>query len=396
MLTPFIDAVYEAILATVPAGAPVSRHRLKQTDIPRPVGHFLELTLERRLALQVTDLDRVAEGWVDHRASEVCEARDAFFRVLAENAQFPEEEWPRALRQGVERVVAFLVRPVPTMVHFLFGDESGPVLRDDLLRRTRYFIAHAYLGTTAEALLSRTGSAPVERREFSESLERVEKSVTAEWSTDDWVRALAPLLDLARMADLDGVPLDVLDAFFAAKDAPLRAARIHAYGKRKGLGALDAGDVRAALTDDTLSPAPETGDRPAKAAEPGVPLWQQFRPGTEQATGSRLAPDPGQPLWQRFREPATDGEQKPAALHVLERDVLGDAGEGRDAFVRDLFGGSEEEYGRLLGRLRAATTWAAASRILGDDLFRKHKIDIYSPSAVDFTNAVEERYRRDT
>lgn len=398
MFTSFSDAVFDHLMTTVPAGAPVARQRLSQPDVPRPIGHFLDLSLQRRVALQVTDLDRIAVGWVDHRTAEVAAGREAFVKVLVENAQFPVDEWPLALRQAVERVVSHLVRPVPTLVHFLFGEESGPVERDDLLRRSRYFVAHAYLGTTAEALLSRTGTGPVNRRDLSEALERVERSVTSEWSTDDWFRALSPLLDLARLAEVDGVPLAMLDAFFSAKDAPLLAARIHAYGKRKGRQALDGDEVRAALADATHTLETEPAGAPARAAAPaagGVPLWQQFRPGSESPADQGAGAESGEPLWKRFREPAADGDRS-ASLHVLERDVLGVAGGKRDDFVRDLFSGSEEEYGRILGRLRAATTWAAASRILGEDLFRKHKIDIYSPAAVEFTNAVENRYRRDS
>lgn len=395
MTTVFNDAVFDHLMATVPAGAPVSGQRLAQPEIPRPIGHFLGLTLERRLRLKASDINGIAAGWVDYHSSEVTAGVEAFLDVLVANAQFPEDEWPRALRQAVERVVDHMVRPVATLVHFLFADETGPVRREDLLRRARYFIAHPYLGTTAEALLARTGSAPVERRELSEALERVERSVTSEWSTDDWIRALNPLLDLARTSGLDGVPLEMLEAFFQDKNAPLRAARLHAYGKRKKRDALDQGDVRAALTDETLGPAMD--EEPARKNDAGSdePLWRQFRPDSESATGEHFAPASGEPLWKRFREPSAVDDQ-PAALHVLEQDVLGEAGIGREAFVRELFSGSEEEYGRLLGRLRAATSWAAASGILGEDLFRKNRIDIYSPAAVDFTNAVEKRYRRES
>lgn len=394
MLTSFIDAVHEAVTATVPAGAPVSRQRLVQPDIPRPIGHFLEQTLERRIVLQITGLDDIAPEWVDHRSAEVAAGREAFARVLTENAQFPVEEWPRALRQAVERVVTHLVRPVPTFVHFLFGEDGGPVSRQDLLRRTGYFVAHAYLRTTAEALIERTGSGPIERRELSEALERVERSVTAEWSTDDWLRALGPLTDLARYAGLEGVPLPVLDAFFEAKDAPLLAARVQAYGKRQRQAALSEAAIREALADRPADAEPVRPRPSAAESRESVPLWQQFRSGAEPAAGSRVAAAPGEPLWKRFREPAAEGDA--TALHLLEQDVLGEDGtRQREVFVSSLFGGSEEAYARLLGRLRAATSWAAASRILGEDLFRKHKIDIYSPPAVDFTNAVEHRFRRD-
>jgi hypothetical protein len=47
----------------------------------------------------------------------------------------------------------------------------------------------------------------------------------------------------------------------------------------------------------------------------------------------------------------------------------------------------------VLRRLAEADNWNEASQIIASDIFRKHKVNIYSDAAVHFTNAVESRFR---
>lgn len=78
----------------------------------------------------------------------------------------------------------------------------------------------------------------------------------------------------------------------------------------------------------------------------------------------------------------------------LERTVLGEHGaQHRESYVNALFAGSEAEYRDVLERLSAAPSWTDASRIIASDVFRRHRVNIYSDPAVSFTNAVESRYQ---
>jgi hypothetical protein len=86
----------------------------------------------------------------------------------------------------------------------------------------------------------------------------------------------------------------------------------------------------------------------------------------------------------------------PAApdLRTLEQRVLGPSGTPhRDQFVRHLFAGSQRAYEQALHHLEAASDWPTASRIIAEEVFRQHRVNIYSDPAVTFTNAVERRFR---
>ena len=128
------------------------------------------------------------------------------------------------------------------------------------------------------------------------------------------------------------------------------------------------------------------------------PLWKRFQSGPSPASPSAKPPegeDDGTPLWQRF-QPEADEDTPAEVTTTLERDVLGERGpSNRALFIRELFGGSEEDYKHTLKRLRSASNWGRASQIIAEDVFRTHQVNIYSDPAVLFTNAVEDRFRND-
>ena len=84
-----------------------------------------------------------------------------------------------------------------------------------------------------------------------------------------------------------------------------------------------------------------------------------------------------------------------ASLDDLERGVLGPrAPEKRAWFVRELFGGDPEAYAAVLRHLSGVTSWDEAWKVIGAEVFRKHRVNIYGPAAVAFTDAVEARHKQ--
>jgi hypothetical protein len=163
--------------------------------------------------------------------------------------------------------------------------------------------------------------------------------------------------------------------------------------------------------------------------EGATPLWKQFQQGRA-GSASDEGTDGGseghrQPLWAQFRQgqeervsnavsegeeakaSASDGSDAAGAsastpsarestedLETLEREILGTTDPPhRAVYVRQLFGGDETAYRQVLRRLRTADSWGEASQIIASDVFRAHKVNIYSDAAVHFTNAVESRFR---
>lgn len=163
-------------------------------------------------------------------------------------------------------------------------------------------------------------------------------------------------------------------------------------------------------------------DKPPGISSPAdpVPLWKQFqhgqsrpapspppipRPNESEPSRPRTAPPQSsvgerKPLWMRYAHvaPRTSATVRgePAGLaddlDRLEETVLGEASRDRALFLRYLFGGSKADYSTVLLKLSKASDWTEASRIIGNDVFQRNQVDIYSDAAVAFTDAVESRF----
>ena len=193
------------------------------------------------------------------------------------------------------------------------------------------------------------------------------------------------------------------------------------------------------LDDDASAAAPSQPAAPVQnGSESAEPLWKQFRPAsapapveevfetaavTEQTPMENGAPatleqDSPAPL-ERVAPPDTSTRifafesdsaaplpEEPAAseaspdvskasegLAGLESAVFGErGGRNRGLFVQCLFQGQEDAYEAVLQRLHGARDWSDASQIIAHDVFMKYQVNIYSPPAVTFTEAVEARY----
>ena len=174
----------------------------------------------------------------------------------------------------------------------------------------------------------------------------------------------------------------------------------------------------------------EASSGPEASDDASVPLWKRFQQGRSSSAAEAGADGEAsgqEPLWSRFRhdrderlsdavaEEAEDGpaapDEAPAAgrpgadapaasggrntdLEALERAALGVSNPPhRAVYVRQLFGGNQADYQQVLRRLAQADSWGEASQVIASDIFRAHKVNIYSDAAVHFTNAVESRFR---
>lgn len=135
--------------------------------------------------------------------------------------------------------------------------------------------------------------------------------------------------------------------------------------------------------------------------------------GSEAATGQTVNDE--DPIWKRFSSSETlstadaaaavgtarpdaalidDFADEALSLNAAERRALGESDpERRRWFVNALFSGSERDYGHVVRRLARVPSWTAASQIIARDVFRKHRVNIYSEPAVAFTDAVESQVR---
>src|SRR5690606_14801007 len=141
-----------------------------------------------------------------------------------------------ALRKAVDQVVNFLVRPAHTLTEHVFETSEGPLPSAVVHRRLAFFAAYPYLRDVIEAYFTQRNLEQIDRARFTSLLARVDRQMTEDNTTADWLRTLDPLFDLVRTVPAlsAAVPTVLLRAFFAEKGAQDVQQRLLAAQERQG------------------------------------------------------------------------------------------------------------------------------------------------------------------
>ena len=468
------DPLYERLLDAFPARRAYTRADWPEDGMPGPVRHFLEQLLQHHSRREARRLRRARTEWVDYDHPEVEEAVRAFFDAVEAHTQIPADAWPDALQQATRHTTAYLVRPVPTLTRFVYGEQAEPLALDAVDRRMRFFGPYAYLRKAVQAYARERNLDAFGPDRFETFLYQFDERMTGDFEAARWVSLLEPLFETARWAtDAREVPVRLLRTFFSEKKASTIEQAL-ARAAREGHDALGPTALRRLITSTTTDAeasapdGPPTGDAPplpddvtpdrdegpadddmwgvqgaarpagqgdeAAASTDGAdgegatPLWQQFQQGrtrsasapSESAGDGGGSGDDDAPLWSQFRQgggraasaaEGADGAsgtsggaagsgggngtpERGPDLQALEQEIMGTSHPPhRSVYIRQLFDGDEDAYRAVLQRLRTADSWSEASDIIASDVFRQHKVNIYSDAAVHFTNAIEERFR---
>ena len=136
-----------------------------------------------------------------------------------------------------------------------------------------------------------------------------------------------------------------------------------------------------------------------------VPLWMQFQQDNEtenattaseaisQGEADKTSPPPSPPSSPFNRQPKT-ATVNTLSLDQIEEEVLGIYGStNRGLFIENLFAGSNEAYEQFLHQVKQIPDWSSVSQVIAEEVFKKHKVNIYSPVAIMFTESIEEQFR---
>ena len=426
MIRDIVDSLFEKLLEAFPARRPYTQDDFQRDAMPAAIAHFLNRLLKERISREIEHLKMTRSEWVDYEAREVRRAQHAFASALEENAHVPVDQWEEALRRAVRLTTAYLTRPVTTLVDFVFQGEERTCSMPVIKQRIGFFKDYAYLHDIIERYADRKGVQEMERTRFASLLHRIDRQMVEDYGPDQWIRLLKPLfaqMEAVPATAGKGVPAALLQTFFEEKKADALARQLAAAssGQREwtpgrlrqllesGKETRPAPDQEAAHLEKTASSPPPAQPAPDPQEEEGpLPLWKQFRPrsgGIPEKQKDRRTPSPPKkpspspsspekdvPRWKQFR--AGSSEANKDELDALERKVLGRRGQSnRSLFLNQLFDGSREEYRRVLHKLSGIGSWSQASRIIGKEIFKKNKVNIYSDAAVAFTDAVQSRYR---
>ncbi len=417
MLTTLKERLSDRIAQQVSSNEFHSTAELTGPDIPADIGHFLVQALERRAGLEARDLMRFSSPWFDFESAPIRQTVLEFLNSLARQARFPHADFEHSLSRAVSICCDYLIHPVSTLAAFAAADPDKDHSEEAIRRRAGYFLHYSYILEAVHAFLSRTPADEVERSRLEAHLRRVDADKCASMTADEWMQLLSPLITTSRLAfpESGGVPVELITAFVKEKQTDSLVQSVREAGEKTG-GFLSAVDLEEAVRS-VFEPKIEERPPPTPGIDPpestgsestnDLPLWKQFaredRKTTSEALSSAAAEPSAEPLWKSYQtgEPSDAGRATEPSYVAPERapsvpvtssnepGLLGDAVRHRVQFIRELFGGDEREYLVTIDRLSATRSWQDASAILTSDVFQRYQVDIYSETAVAFTNAVE-------
>ncbi|NQV73394.1 hypothetical protein HQ496_09735 [bacterium] len=423
-----LQSIESRILTTFPAGESYSRANISESNIPKSIKHFLLNALQRRSELEASELLKVRSEWFDADNLEYQKVLRQAVLTLGKASCFPSPEWPKAVRQAVEHVVDYLVSPIETLSRFVFASDSDSISSADLQRKVGYFVDYGYLTLGVDAFIERKKSQRINKDDFRSALSHLDHQFNAQNDTKAWVKLLEPLVQVVGMAT-PGIPVQMAAQFFIDKGKPSISKELELAARSKQASFVSPSSLAALLDSIALAAAPP---KSAPAAAPAPPISPPPRPSgpaetvTTKATPAEAAqPDTPLPLWKKFQKagnlPAESDSSAPEplwktysrqneeakVLNQLQVDqaipvsrplpdpvglVLGASINRKADFVRKLFNNDESAFDEVIRALAVAPDWSTASEIIAQRVFRPFKVDIYSPVAVEFTNAVESRY----
>ena len=441
----FAQRLYFHLVETFPADRKYGNTEL--ASLPYAVGHYLSRRLESYSRREFDDSKLKTSPWFASDVPEVDRALEVLKLALGQHAHYPENVWDDELKAASDSISRFAVAPVRTLSsrlsHASFADASD----EALINEVRNFSAYPLFLSETEAWITEG-----KIRSWSVDYPRLIREEIGEWakhnSPQDWTVLVRPIYSLADEMGDDEVSIELIGILFEDLDLGSYFQRIDAYAKRNGRKKISGDEYVRALSSEitevevqeefafpdvasenqpvpTIDPVPETvspdvsPDRlAAEDREPATPepIWKKFQdklnapltsvpaqaPRTSEYSTEVQPSDVGEqinnPLWERFRgesqtSVSTSGNVQ--AITVNDDYILGNLEtQTRERFVAELFGGRENEFKSVVQKLNEVKTWNEASQIIADEIFRKNRVNIYSETAVDFTNIVEKRLRK--
>ncbi len=323
------------------------------------------------------------ETWLDEQGDEPV-GRDSFEAFVREaDRQLAEDsspaEWLRLLDPLVKVLGTAGHREIPVEFAEAFLREKGA---DALLQ---------YLGQ----LYDSKGSIPVDKLEafFTSGVAQTEESVEEtprehakppEQSRPAEPRAPQPLWKwFAKHSDDDA----------SADATPSEPASLDQNGSAAPEPLWKQFRPDSAPAEETLEEAPATEPVPVENGAPGALELVAPPKSSARILASESSPAASLPEDPDASSAAPGGSNGSGGLADIEYAVLGKRGaRNRGLFVECLFQGQEDAYEAVLQRLHGARDWSEASQTIANEVFMKYQVNIYSPPAVTFTEAVEARY----
>jgi hypothetical protein len=281
--------------------------------MPAAICHFLEQTLTHRAEMETRQLSL---PWFDAQHPDVQPARKAFVHALAAHGQVPEDKWSPTTQQVIRQLLSYLIRPVPTLLNFVFQGTRTTLSAGTVLQRMAYFAPYAYLRDALRDEVDGDLQQGVDRERLAAVLRPADRIQTETYAPGDWADHFAPLFALYALVNQDHppVPTALLCAAFEDKTMEHLAERLRGTERehftQEGLRAVLEQPRRMPPlppTDDALFSS--EADLPEEAAPSSPP------PSSAPEEVTEVSPAP---------QPSRD-EQQPTAPQAPRAPRLGPA-----------------------------------------------------------------------
>ena len=257
MLHGVSDSLFEFLLGAFPESRSYTRRTFEQDPMPPLVAHYLNHTLQHRLDIEVEHLRSGRTSWFDYDDASVQHAYGNYVTALAQHSRIPAEEWRVTLKRACRVVIAHLVIPVPTLAEFTFrGDEQEEMLAPLVSKYMSYFAAYPYLKEAVETFIQRRKLETIDKERFSSLLMQIDRHMTAEYTTDEWLKLLRPTYDLMMRVpnnNKQGAPIELLMMFFGEKERMDIQSRLRIEKEERHVTHVDEARLRL-IIDGSVEP----------------------------------------------------------------------------------------------------------------------------------------------
>ena len=274
MLRAATASLHTHLLAAFPAEQAHSPEVLAAEGMPAAICHFLEQTLAHRADMQTRQL---ASSWFDAQHPDVQPARKAFVRALAAHGQIPGDKWSPTTQQVIRQLLSYLVRPVPTLLNFVFQGKRTTLSAGTVLQRMGYFAPYPYLRDALRDDVEGDLQQGVDRERLAAVLRPADRAQTETYAPGDWADHFAPLFALYALVDQDHppVPTELLCAAFEDKTMEHLAERLRSTENEH----FTQKALREVLEQPRTLPPPAPADDPVFAPEADVDDSADMAPG---------------------------------------------------------------------------------------------------------------------
>jgi hypothetical protein len=330
MLNEVSRRLHSAVSRALEGVSPLTRQSIAEATVPKPVRDFIDARLAHESERVAEEIKASRDPWVSENA-DVSRARTALSVAVSRSIQIPTSEREAVIRETVHTVARYLIRPARTLVEVIFESDGGEIDVDEAMERMAGLDAYGYFDDVLHHYFEEKNVEQVDRARLNSVLHRVDRQMTSDFSTDEWMEISAPLFDTLSFAPEyeDGVPADVLRAYFREKEAGRILERLEDLDGDENVSQQRLRRLldKPAAPPPVVEEAPRAAERPkppakrevssmppapAPSSDGPLPLWKQFQSGSHENKSPRSAPsdeppgDPGAPLWQRFRSPSQE------------------------------------------------------------------------------------------